>query len=232
MHRPQLLIGPLALAAIAIGAVAVVADPGPVPTSSALLIAVGLAIVGITGLAGLLLARAPWGRFVLIGTVIGAMVLASVGSSWLTWATLVVGGCALIGLLGPWLTLWIRHHRLTDAPGPIVVALESVAAGAALFVGLATVGSGARWYHWALVALAIASSVAYGRGALAGRVLLRTAVPVAAIAVAIVMADPGGLAIAVTALGIGGAAWTRAATRTATVIAPVLPTPVARGGDR
>jgi hypothetical protein len=232
VHRPQLLIGPLALGAILVGSLALVVDPGAVPPSSASLIAVGLAIVGVTGLAGLLLARAPWARIVLVGGVIAAMALASVGSSPITWVTLAVGGCALVGLLGPWLTLWIRHHRLTDAPGPVVVVLESVAAGAALFVGVATIGTGARWYHWALAVLCIGSSVAYGRGSLAGRVLLRTAVPLAACSVAIAMADLGGVAIAVAGVGIGGAAWTRAATRTATVIAPVLPTPVARGGDR
>lgn len=232
MHRPQLVIGPTALAAVLSGALAVVADPGPIEPSSSLLIAFGLVVAGVTAMSGLMLARAPWGRWSLAGIVTAAMAISAVGETALTWSTLILGGLALVGLLGPWLTLWTRHHRLTDAPGPVVVALEAIAAGAPLFVGLATVRSGASWYHWALTLLTMAASVLYGRGTVAGRWLLRTAVPATAIAVGWATGAIAGSALALAGATIGIVAWTPASRRATTVIAPVLPTPVARGGEQ
>lgn len=229
MQRPHLIIGPAALLAIVLGATALLADPGPVPTSSAALIAAGLVVAGVTALAGLLLARAPWGRWALTGLVVGAMGLASVGSTWLTWATYGVGAMALVGLVGPWLALWTRHGRLAEAPGPVVVGLQSVAAGTPLAIGLATIDSGARWYHWVLVVVTMAASILYGRGNAVGRWSYRTVVPLFALAVGVATGGVGGIVIAAAGIAIGVLAWTPAARRATAVIAPVLPTPVARG---
>ena len=228
MQRPHLVIGPAALAAVLAGALAIVADPGSIPRSSSYLIAFGLVVAGVTAMAGLVLARAPWGRWSLTATVIVAMGAASIGATPITWLTYAIGGVALIGLLGPWLTLWTRHHRLTDAPGPVVIALESVAAVTPLFVGLTTIGSGAAWYHWALTVLTMAASVLYGRGNAVGRWLLRIAVPATAAVVGWRTGDLGGWVLTVVGLTVGIVAWTPASRRATKVIAPVLPTPVPR----
>lgn len=205
-------------------------DPADVSAGSAGLIAFGLVVAGVTGLAGLLLARGPWARWLLVGVVVASMVAASVGSTALTWITFLLGGLALVGLLGPWLTLWTRHAPIVEAPGPVVVGLQSTAIAAPVFVGLATVADGSSWFHWLLVAIVMASSVLYGRGSPAGRWALRTVVPVSAVAVGLATGGAGGVAIAMAGLGIGVASWTKAATAATSVVAPVLPTPVPRSG--
>jgi hypothetical protein len=226
--RPHLIIGIVALIAVVVGSLAIAVDPHPIARSTVPMLTTGLLVCSVVGLAGLLLARAPWGRVVLISTVVVAMVTASTGESLLTWATYIVGGIALVGLLGPWLTLWIRHHRLTDAPGTTAVVLIAVGAGTPLFLGLVLIRTGTDWYHWMLAAVTIAGSILYGRGNRIGIWTFRTVTPTMAVIVGLATAGVAGLAIAVAGLAIGVAAWTPAARHTTTVIAPVLPQPIDR----
>jgi hypothetical protein len=226
--RPHLIIGVLALVAVVVGAFAVAVDPDPIASSTVPMLVTGLLVCSLVGLAGLLLTRAPWGRVVLVGTVVVAMATASAGDSPLTWAAYILGGIALVGLLGPWLTLWTRHHRLTDAPGPTPVALIAVGAATPLFLGLVLMGAGTNWHHWMLAAVAIAGSILYGRGNRIGIWTLRTAAPILAVIVGLATAGVAGLAIALAGMALGGAAWTPAARHTTKVIAPVLPQPIDR----
>jgi len=192
------------------------------------MIAIGLIIVGITCLVGLLLARAPWGRWGLGAGVVVAMGLASVGMSPLTWATYVLGSVAIVGLAGPWLRLWTRHHRLADAPGPIVIALASVAAVAPLYVGLAVAISGAGWLEWFVVTVAVVGSALYGKGTTLGMWILRVGVPIAALLDAASLGGPAGVLVGMGGILVGVFAWLPAASKTTTVIAPVLPEPIER----
>lgn len=226
--RVHLLIGATALCAVALGVLAILTFDGSMTSSSAALIAFGLVVAGLTSLAGLLLARSPWARWTLIGTVIVAMGLASLDSSPLTWATLAVGAFALVGLFGPWLRLWIRHHTITDAPGPTVVFLLSVGPAAPLFVGLCTAWSGADPLSWLLACTTLAASMLYGRGSSFGLWILRLAVPLIGVGAAVTAGPLGGALIGVGVVAVTVAAWLPAARKTTTVIAPVLPEPVRR----
>lgn len=228
MARPHLIIGVGALIAVVVGSLAVAVDPDPIARSTVPLLVTGLLVCSLVGLAGLLLTRSPWGRGVLIGTVVVAMATASAGTSPLTWAAYFLGGTALVGLLGPWLTLWTRHHRLTDAPGPIPVTLIAVGAGTPLFLGLVLMGTGATWYHWMLATVTIAGSVLYGRGNPIGIWTFRTVAPTLALIVGLATAGVAGLSISLAGVAIGVGAWTPAARHTTTVIAPVLPHPIDR----
>lgn len=228
MRGPHLLIGTVSVLAIASGAAALVVDPSPITSSSSAMIAIGLIIVGITCLVGLLLARAPWGRWGLGAGVVVAMGLASVGTSPFTWATYVVGSVAIVGLAGPWLRLWTRHHRLADAPGPIVIALASVAAVAPLYVGLAVATSGAGWLEWFVVTVAVVGSALYGKGTTLGMWILRVGVPIAALVDAASLGGPAGVLVGMGGILVGVLAWLPAASKTTTVIAPVLPEPIER----
>ena len=228
MRGPHLLIGTVSVLAIACGAAALVVDPSPIAPSSGAMIAVGLVVAGITCLVGLLLARAPWGRWGLGVGVVVAMGLASVGATPLTWVTYVAGSVAIVGLAGPWLRLWTRRHRLADAPGPVVIALASVAAVAPLYVGLAVATSGAGWLEWFVVTMAIVGSALYGRGATLGTWILRVVVPIVALLDAASLGVPAGVLVGIGGILVGVLAWLPAASRTTTVIAPVLPEPIER----
>ena len=230
MARPHLVIGSLSLAATLVGMLALAIDPGPIADSAVPLIIVGMLIAAITGLAGLLLARAPWGRWALAGTVISSMALASTGSTGATWVTYAIGAIALVGLFGPWLRLWIRHHRLADGPGPVAVTLTAAAAMAPLYIGLCVAQAGATWVHWLLAGVTVAGSVLYGRGNRLGLWTLRLLVPAVTTASVLVTGGFAAAALAAGGLAVTILAWTPAATRTTTVIAPVLPHPVERRG--
>jgi len=65
------------------------------------MILTGMMGIALAGLAGLILARAPWARWILTASVIATIVLASVGGSVLLWAALSMGALAVIGLTGP-----------------------------------------------------------------------------------------------------------------------------------
>ncbi len=226
--RIHLLIASAAFGATALGALAILTVEGSVPSSSAALISFGLMVAGLTGLAGLVLARAPWARWTLVGTVILAMGLASIEVSTLTWATDALGAVALVGLFGPWLRLWIRHHEVADAPGPTVVFLLSAGPAAPLFVGLCTIWSGAGPAAWLLAFTMLIASMLYGRGSKLGLWIMRLAVPIIGIGAAISTALIGGALIAIGTGAVAAAAWHPASKKTTTVIAPVLPEPVRR----
>lgn len=235
--RPHIVIGTLSFVSVVAGTAAFVADPSPIARSASWLIAVGLVTIATTALSGLLLARAPWGRWVLAATVVASMVAASLGSTEgstdssafpvLVWVTYAIGAVALVGLFGPWLTLWTRHHTLAEAPGPVVIALLVVAPAAALYVGIAA-SAGAHWTHWLLFVIAAVGSVLYGRGTPGGLWMLRVGVPIAAI-MAITQTDlAGSLMISVGAGLVAALAWSPAARKTTRVIVPPLPSPTPR----
>jgi len=226
--RP-LLIGILALLSAVVGTAGFAADPQPFDQAAAIVVLAGVIIVGLTGLVGLVLTRAPWGRWTLMATVAISLVLASVPGSAAFWVALAIGALATVGLLGPWLTLWVRHEPAADTPGPIVVALIAVAPVSTLFIGLTALG-GLHLAHVVLIVVATASSWAYGRGLPGAIWALRVAVPITGTAAIIQTTGPGPgqvvLSIAVVAVTL--ASWLPHARRATAVITPPLPEPVTR----
>ena len=227
MRTHAILIGTTAFLAVAVASVALVIDPDPIDAEASVLIALGSMTTALTALSGLLLARAPWGRWGLAAIVVLALALASVSRSILTWVALGLGLLSLIGLLGPWLRLWTRHRPAAEAPGPVPVALMSVAPTAPLVVGL-TAAEGANWAHWLLVIVASGSSILYGQGASAGLWGLRFGTPLFGIVAVSETSLWGAVALSAAVVTVTVLAWLPAATRTTTIITPPLPTPVPR----
>ncbi|MFV2000301.1 MAG: hypothetical protein ACC654_08060 [Acidimicrobiia bacterium] len=227
MARLPISIGATALAATLVGASAFVADPHSFDQVAALVVFIGLGVVGLTGFVGLVLARAPWGRWTLLVSMSFGLVLASLSGGWIFWVALALGSISTVGLAGPWLTLWLRQSAVVDAPGPVVIILMSAAAGAILWVGLSA-GSGFQIVHIALIATVIASSRGYGRGQSWGIWGLRLAVPIVGAASVYTTAGFGQVLLAIGLLGITILAWLPHAKRATAVITPPLPAPVER----
>ena len=227
MRSAHIAIGAVSIVPSGACAVALLLFPDPFDTGSAALIAVGLMIATVTALSGLLLARAPWGQWGLIATTIIAMATASVLGGAAMWVTLIAGAVALVGLLGPWLRLWVRHQTLAESPGPIPITLTSVGAVATLYVGFCA-AQGAHWSHVLVAAITVVGSVLYGRGNRIGIMVLRIAVPITAAFAAANTEPLGAVALLLGGVTIGVLAWLPAASRTTKVITPPLPTPVDR----
>jgi len=187
----------------------------------------GVIIVGLTGLVGLVLTRAPWGRWTLQATLVLSLVLASVPGSVAFWIALVVGAFATVGLLGPWLTLWVRHEPAADAPGPVVMGLVAVAPASTLFVGLTALNELSP-AHIVLIVVATVSSWAYGRGIPGGLWALRVAVPIAGVVAVAYTSGPGQVVLGVAVSAVTIASWLPHARRATAVITPPLPEPVTR----
>lgn len=227
MRTVAITIGAIAILAVAAAAIALVADPEPIDAGAAAMIALGLMTCGLTALSGLLLARAPWGRWGMAALVVLAMGLATVSDSAATWIALALGTGALVGLLGPWLRLWTRHRPAAEAPGPVPITLMALAPTAPLVVGFTAV-EGISWAHWLVVLVAATGSMLYAQGARSGLWLLRVGVPIASL---LAIRETGGwgfFALAVATTTVTMLAWLPAATRTTTVITPPLPNPVPR----
>lgn len=231
MRRTHLVVGGTAMLAIVAAVAALLVDPGYFAPSAAALAGTGFVIVGLTGLGGVLLARSPWGRWTLLGGVVAALIAITGSDGFLVWLSMVVGGLAIIGLLGPWLRLWIRHRPVADPLGPVPLSLMAIAPGAALFVGV--VGyAGVGVLDWLVVVVATAGSVLYGRGATPGLWMLRLAVPASGLILAFTAGDIASWVVLVASACVGALAWTPAATKTTTVITPPLPPPVERKAGR
>ena len=224
--RP-LSIGILAFVAAVVGASAFAADPGPFDPAAAVVVLAGVIVIALTGLVALVLARSPWGKWTLLGSVAFSLLLASIPGSAAFWFALGIGSLATVGLLGPWLTLWIRHERVADAPGPVVVTLMAVAPASPLVVGVAALG-GLDPTHIVLIVVASTSSWAYGRGIAGSIWALRIAVPAAGAVATAFTVGAGQLLLGTAVVGVTIASWLPHARRATAVITPPLPEPVKR----
>lgn len=227
MRASHLIVGMIYLLAAVSGVASLLFEPGPIADDAVVMIAIGLAVATLVSLAGILLARAPWGRTGAGLVVVMSMVLSAIGETPMMWVTVGLGMAALVGLYGPWLGLWLRKGKVVDAPGPIPVALTSIAAVAFLAVGLAS-WEGISAAHWLTASVATLGAVLFGRGNRLGLWLLRTAVPALAVWAALSTPAPGSVLLAIAGVLVGVAAWLPAARRTTTVITPPLPAPVRR----
>ncbi len=230
MARFPILIGAVAVAAAVVGAAALAADPGGFDPGATMIVLAGTIVAAVSAFVGLVLVRAPWGRWSLLGTVIIGLLLASLAGGWLFWLDLLLAAIATVGITGPWLLLWVRHAPAADAPNPAVVALISVGAVTPLFVGLTALG-GLSPAHVVLIVIAMVSSWAYGRGIGLGTWGLRFAVPIAGIVATTATAWPATLLLGAAVLATTIVAWLPDARRATNVVTPPLPAPVARKDD-
>jgi hypothetical protein len=224
MSRLPIGIGAVAFLAVVIGSIALANESGPIAQSSVAMILIGVNGVTLSGLAGLILVRAPWSRWVLAASVAAATTLASIGGGPWFWTTLAVGTVAIVGISGPWLTLWVRQRPVAEPLGSIPIVLMASAGIVPIVVGLAAF-EGVSVSHWVLALTVITSAWAYGRGLRFGIWGLRVVVPFAGVIAALQTAFAGNIVVAVGASAIMVLAWTPQAKHVTAVITPPLPAP-------
>ncbi len=221
---PSLIAGFLALSMLSFSLV-LIADPGPFAPGSALLITVGSWTYALIAIAGMLLVRAPWARWLGLGTATGTLVVVAIVGFDSGWVVPAIGAAliAILGLAGPWLTPWLRQRPGTG-PEPAAVALPLVAVGAPAVAGIAA-------WDGLVAAVVIAAIVgpvsawAYGRAFRSGLWSLRFAYPIVAV-VAAIQLEPAGAALMVAhGAAVATLSWSRAASRAQRSIAGPLPAP-------
>jgi hypothetical protein len=227
MSRLPIAIGSSAFASVTLGCVAFIMDSGRIASPAAAMIVFGLLLVTLGGLAGLILTRAPWSRWVLGVTIITAILLASISGSPLFWIALGVGTFALIGLTGPWLTLWVRQQPPADRLGIVPMSLIASGGITPIVVGFAAYEEVAP-IHWALVGVVVVCAWAYGRGLMFGIWGFRLLVLPFALLAGLQTAEAGSVIIVLGALLIATMSWSPQAGRVTAVITPPLPAPASR----
>lgn len=200
-------------------------DPYPFAASSAAAIAVGLIIFTLIAVAGILLVRARWVRGLALSVIaVGLGIGVITGFDTLAFAAAAFSLAALVGLIGPWLDVWLRRLSSPDGPGPRPTILVLGALGIVPLVGFAA-PQGLAAAHVVLAAAAAVLAWAYARAWQWGLWGLRLALPVLGIWAGLSSPWPGAVLIALWVTAVLALAWSREAARAIADPTPPLPAP-------
>lgn len=227
MSRLPIAVGGAVFVTVTLASLLFVSSSAPIATSSAIMVFVGISAVVLGGLAGLLLVRAPWSRWLLGATIVASLVLASGSDTTLSWLSLVLGAMTIVALAGPWLTLWVRQQPAAEKLGIAPVMLITSGGVSPIVVGL-TSWTGVGWIHWALVATTVVASWSYGRGLPFGIWLFRVCVPLVGLAAALMTVAPSAYALGGSVALLTATAWSPGSTKVTAVLTPPLPAPTRR----
>ena len=224
LNVPYTISGLLAVSSL-VGAAALMFDPDPFAVGAAALIAIGLLFYTVIALAGILLVRAPWARWLGLGVAISTLVLMALTGfdSASSIAAVGLALAAVAGLAGPWLRVWLRQRPGTG-PEPKAVALPLVAIGAAPVAGLAA-WSGLNAAVIFAAALGPVGAWGYARSWRWGLWTLRIAYPLIAAIAATQVAIVGALLLVAHGIGVAVFAWSPEASRAQRPIGGPLPAP-------
>jgi hypothetical protein len=219
------LISSLLAASSLLSAAALLLDPDPFAPGAAGLIAIGLLAYTVIAVAGMLLVRAPWARWLGLGATIGAVVVTAITGFDSARALLVIGASlvAVAALAGPWLTVWLRQRPGTG-PEPKAVALPLVALGAAPVAGFAA-WSGLSAPVLLAAVLGPVAAWGYSRARGWGLWTLRVAYPITAVVAATQVGWAGAILFAGHGLVVAFLAWSPEASRAQRPIGATLPAP-------
>ncbi len=221
---PYVISGLLALGALG-GVALVLFDPDPFALGAAVLVTLGLLAYALIAIAGILLVRAPWARWLGLATAVATLLLLAI-TGFDAPATLVAAGLLLAavgGLAGPWLEVWLRR-RPALGPETKAVALPLVALGAAPLAGLASYSGLTPPVVFAAV-LGPIGAWGYAQAWRWGLWILRVAFPIAAVAAATQVDLIGSIVLIGLGLAVGLLAWSTEASRAQRPIGAALPPP-------
>lgn len=223
-RAPVFIVGGFAVVGMG-WAVLTGAATDPLDGSSALAVAFGFVLATTIASAAMMLARAPWGRWLAVGTVGGGLAwAAAAGGGAAVWVWVAASFAALVALLGPWLRVYLRRRPSASPIGWEPVALGLGAAGLTPLVGLAS-PEGLAITHGLLAGAGLFFGWGYIRAEMWGLWGLRLVLVPAAL-LTLPATPPAGAAVLLAwSAGLTALAWTRAAGKALGTPAPVLPAP-------
>lgn len=209
LRRGPLVVG-ISLASSALStALAIAADPTPFATSAAILVVIGLLVVGLVAVAGLLISRGRWsGRFA--WAVTAAVMGIAMIRPWDFWSVAITASSlvTVAGLSGPWMDGWLRKRPAALGPGSAAVVVLLLGAASPLIAGAAA-WRGADWADIAYAVVMPAAAWGYGRQLDAGWWALRLLpIPLAVLA-ASGNGWPGAVAVVLAGIAITSMSWTK-----------------------
>lgn len=217
----SLLLGGSATAAI----VGLAFDSEPFSSIAASLFALGGGLLTLITVAGLLLARGRWARWMALGlgvvwfgeAVAGPFDIASI-------ATMVLATATATAAAGPWLQRWVRHLPAADGPPPaaatLLVSLVATPVALALFEPRGSVGAAG----WLLVAWSLLLALGVARALAPALWAARIAHPVVAIAIGVVLGMPAAAGVIAKAAVETALVWRR---DVHLAVTPLIPRPSA-----
>lgn len=201
-------------------------DPDPFAGSSAIVIAAGIVVYTIIAVVGILLVRAPWGRWIAFATL-GAGLTVGIVTGFDDAAALVGSSLSLLavgGLSGPWLRVWLRQRPSATAPEPKAALLPLAALALLPLTGFVSPeGLGPALAVLAVSAVVLA--VGYARAGASALWGLRLALPVLTFWAALGLTAVGAVVLLTAGTGVVWLAWTPSARRAIRKPAPPLPAP-------
>lgn len=222
---PYAISALVALAGLA-WAVHLALEPDPFAGSAAIAIAAGIVVFTVISVVGILLVRAPWGRwiaFATIGVGLGVGIVTGFEDAGAP-AAAILSLLAIGGLSGPWLRVWLRQRPSATAPEPKAALLPLAALALVPLTGFVSPDG----LSPALVVLAVSAAalaVGYARAGAWALWGLRLALPVLTIWAAIGLTAAGAVILVAAGAGVTWLAWTPSARRAIGQPAPPLPAP-------
>lgn len=210
-RAPHLIAATLFVAA---GATAVHLAPGagPFDQGSGLVLGIGFLIYGAIALAGLLLSRGRWSRWLGAALALATLAASALTAPWTPAAVVAVvaSSLAIFGLSGRWLDGWIRRRPSAEGPGPAVMALVLGLIGLVPLVALATPTEITPW-HGILGAAGIFLGWSYARAQVWALWALRFGLPIISIPAILRSPLAGAVIIAAGVVALTVLAWSKVA---------------------
>ncbi len=134
-----------------LGVVGLAINTEPLSGQSAVLVTIGLVTLTLTTVAGVLLARGRWSRWMAL-VVAGLWFTQAISRRLdiLSAATIVTAVAAASIAAGPWLSRWLRRLPATEAPPATAVLLLLLLTGTPAIIGITAGGDTPGVAGWAL----------------------------------------------------------------------------------
>lgn len=212
MRRAPLLIAGTLFVATGAAALHLGGAAGPFDQGSGVVLGTGFLIYGAIAVAGILLSRGRWARW--LAGVLAAVTLATAAltAPWTAASIVAVAASALalFGLSGRWLDGWIRRRPSAEGPGPRVMALVLGLLALVPLVAVASPTDITPW-HGVLGAFGIFLAWSYARAQVWALWAVRFGLPIIAVPALIRSPAVGAVVIGVGVAGLTALAWTREA---------------------